>query len=181
MPRKEITRLLSSYLCILTSKLCNVKQVEPACYSERRVREKKEKESHNWLRLLRGGGGGRSPRRKIKTHRRQCKMSSSKKIELNRVLRQVVICLRPRNPYQPPYTHCIRVYVQYTYWHREGGESWTREKGTGAIVHKARSTVPNSTKMTDCVSSLETLINTCRKVPLQVNFIRWRHFALVST
>ncbi len=30
------------------------------------------------------------------------------------------------------------------------------------------------------ISNLWTLINTCREVPLQVNFFRWRHFALVS-
>ncbi len=36
-----------------------------------------------------------------------------------------------------------------------------------------------NTNMTGCISTLYTLINTCRKVPLQVNFCRWRHFALV--
>ncbi len=34
--------------------------------------------------------------------------------------------------------------------------------------------------MTECISILQTLINTCRKVHKQVNFFRWRHFALVS-
>ncbi len=34
--------------------------------------------------------------------------------------------------------------------------------------------------MTDSISSLQTLINTCRTVPFQVNFVRWRHLALVS-
>ncbi len=59
--------------------------------------------------------------------------------------------------------------IQYTYSHREGGgESWTREKVRGA------------TTMTACISTLETLINTCRTVPLQVNFFRLRHFALLS-
>ncbi len=42
-----------------------------------------------------------------KTHRRQCKMSSSKIL----TLRQVFICLKSRTPYPPPpVTHCIIVY-----------------------------------------------------------------------
>jgi hypothetical protein len=46
--------------------------------------------------------------------------------------------LRPALSYDPPPTHCIRVYtIQYTYSHREGGEELTREKVRGAIVHKA--------------------------------------------
>jgi hypothetical protein len=35
--------------------------------------------------------------------------------------------------------------------------------------------------MTDCIFILYTLINTCRKVPLQVSVFRGRHFAFVST
>ena len=56
-------------------------------------------------------------------------MSSSK--------RQVFICLRPRTPY-PPLT-------LYTYSHSEGGwESWTREMGRVASVHKAGSKIPGT-------------------------------------
>ncbi len=71
------------------------------------------------------------------------------------------ICLRPRTqiPPPPPYT-CI----QYTYSHREvgmEGESRTREKVRGQKFTKFAN-------ITDCISSQETLINTCRKVPLQV-------------
>jgi hypothetical protein len=63
----------------------------------------------------------------------------------------------------PPYT----LYTVYcTYSHREGGmESWIREN-----MRWAQSWVKN-TNMIGWKS---------RKVPLQVNFFRWRHFALVS-
>ncbi len=42
----------------------------------------------------------------------------------------------------------------------KGGESWTREKLRGATVHKAGSKIP--TWLTEHISNLWTLINTCR-------------------
>jgi hypothetical protein len=54
-----------------------------------------------------------------KTHRRQCKMSSSKKLTCKGALRQMFICLRPRTPYTL-YT-CIHYTVLST-THREAGE-----------------------------------------------------------
>jgi hypothetical protein len=91
-----------------------------------------------------------------------------KKLTYKGTLRQVFICLMPRTPYPPPPppTHFIRIYVQFTFSYREGkrGESWTREKG-----NSSQSWIEN-TIMTDCISSLKILINTCRKVPLQINF-----------
>ncbi len=56
-----------------------------------------------------------------------------------------------------------------------GGELNQRE---GQRVNNSQSWVEN-TNMTDFFSSLETLINTCRKVPNHVNFFRWRHLVLV--
>ena len=75
-----------------------------------------------------------------------------------------------------PTRHTLSVYS--VLWHRElgGRESWTREKVRGAAVYKAGSKIP--TWLT--VSPVYKRINTCRKVPLQVNFFRWRHFALPS-
>jgi hypothetical protein len=54
-----------------------------------------------------GGGGGSSlfpayEPYKDKNHRRQCKMSSSKKLTCNGTVRQVLICLRPSNQYLLP-------------------------------------------------------------------------------
>jgi hypothetical protein len=59
---------------------------------------------------------------KDKTHRRQCKMSSSKELTCKVTLRQVFICLRPRTPGHPPLTHCIRVHSIHIHTGRgEGG------------------------------------------------------------
>ncbi len=44
----------------------------------------------------------------------------------------------------------------------------------GVTVHKAGSKI--GTNMTACISSLQTLTNTCRKVPLQVNFFQMTTF-----
>jgi hypothetical protein len=48
---------------------------------------------------------------------------------------------------------------------------------TVSLVYK----LYENTEVTDCVSSLWTLIDTCRKVSLQVSFFRWRHFSLVAS
>ncbi len=85
-------------------------------------------------------------------------MSSSKKLSCTGTLQEVFICLRPRIPYLPPYT--LYKCIQYAYSHREEGEG--EEKRLEG--HNSQSWVENI----------------CRKVPLQVHFFRWRHFALVS-
>ncbi len=72
----------------------------------------------------------------------------------------------PMTPCSTPSLHTV--YVQVLIYRGMGGgglESWTREKVRGATVHKSGSKIPT------CISSLSTLINTCRKVPLQVNFL----------
>ncbi len=86
---------------------------------------------------------------------------------------QMFICLKPRSPYLPPrltlYSKCtcIRVNSILNHTGKGGmGVSWTRGKGRGATVHKAGSKI--LTWLTDCISSLWTLINTCREVPLPV-------------
>ncbi len=78
----------------------------------------------------------------------------------------------PAPPFKTLYT-CL----QYTYSQGRGVESWTREKVRGAIVHKAGSKIPTWLTVSPVY---KTLINTCRKVPFQINFFRCRHFALVS-
>jgi hypothetical protein len=95
-------------------------------------------------------------------------MSLSKKFICKGTLRQVFICLRPRTPYPPCTLYSIRVCVQYTYSHREGREIRTRENGERG--NSSQNWVEN-TNMTNCISSLYTLKNTIRKVPLQVNFL----------
>jgi hypothetical protein len=99
-----------------------------------------------------------------------------KKLTCKGTLRQVFICLITPPPH-PPVTHCIRT---CTYTHREGGrgERWTREKVRGAKVHKAGSKIP--TWLTWLNVSPVRSENTCRKITLQVIFLKWRHFALVS-
>ncbi len=84
-------------------------------------------------------------------------------------LRQVFICLWPRTPYSPPPAYTLYTCIIHRGMGRGGG-NWTREKVRRATVHKP------TWLMTDCISSLQTLINTCRKVPLQVNLVgivRW--------
>jgi hypothetical protein len=64
------------------------------------------------------------------------------------------------------------VYTVYLLIHTgkgERGRDGTKEKVREATVYKARS---KNTSMTDCISSLKTLINTCRRVPLQVIYFR---------
>jgi hypothetical protein len=45
------------------------------------------------------------------TNRKQCKMSSSKKLTCRGTFRQVFICLRPRTPYPPP-VHTVYLFAQ---------------------------------------------------------------------
>jgi hypothetical protein len=81
-----------------------------------------------------------SARGKIRRIEGNAKCRHLNKLTCKGTLRQVFICLRPRTPYPPLYTLYT---VQYTYSHREGGESLTREKVRGATVHKAGSKIPN--------------------------------------
>ncbi len=107
-------------------------------------------------------------RRKIdKTHRKQCKMSSSKKMTCKGTLRQVFICLFPRTSYPPPPPiHTVCVYTVYLFT-REGGDLNQREGERG---NSSQSWVEN-TNITDCISSLLALINTYPKVPFHVSFL----------
>ncbi len=73
-------------------------------------------------------------------------------------------------PPPPPTLNTVYVHVIINTEKGGGGER-TREKVEkvkGATVHRAGSKITN---MTECVSTPLTLINTCRKVPLQVNSI----------
>ncbi len=65
-----------------------------------------------------------------------------------------------------PPLHIVYVYTIYLFTQEEGegGEVNQREGWRG---NSSQSCVDN-TYMIDCISSLYTLINTCRKVPLQV-------------
>jgi hypothetical protein len=70
-----------------------------------------------------------------------------KKLTCNGTLRQVFIRLRARTLYPPPLhtvftkLHVYTVYL-FTQGRRGRGESWTREKGRGATVHKAKWKIP---------------------------------------
>ncbi len=94
-----------------------------------------------------------------------------KKITRKGTLRQVFNCLRPHPFLWPPYPpHTVFVYSVYLF---------TQGRGRGARLEWQQFTKLGrleNTNMTDCISSLETLINNCREVPLEVNIYRWRHF-----
>ncbi len=76
-------------------------------------------------------------------------------------LRQVFICLKPRSSYPPSLTHCIRVYTTVYYSHSEGG----RVEPERRLEVQQFTKLGGNTNMTDFISSLYTLINTCRTVP----------------
>ncbi len=83
-----------------------------------------------------------------------------------------------RTPAIPPSpSHCILyTCIQYTYSHREGAR--------GIVEPERRFQGQQFTKLVETPTWLNVspfyLINTCREVLFQVNFFRWRHFALVS-
>ncbi len=66
-----------------------------------------QKGTGSWIRIRNTGGRYNLEPQKNKPHRRQCKMSSSKKFTCKGTLRQVIIFLRSRTPV-PPLT-CITV------------------------------------------------------------------------
>jgi hypothetical protein len=101
----------------------------------------------SWRTLGEGGALGY----KDKTHRRQCKMSSSIKIELWRdIAAGVYLSEAQKTCPSPLYT--LYKCIQYVYLFIEGrGESWTREKVRGG--NSSQSWVEN-TNMTDCICSL---------------------------
>ncbi len=78
--------------------------------------------------MLGGMEGGKAY--KDKTQRKQCKMSSSKKLTRKKTSRQVFIWLRPRTPYPTLFIYCIRVSV-YLFTQRGGG-------GVGEPVRKKK-------------------------------------------
>ncbi len=80
-------------------------------------------------------------------------------------------CLSVRYP-PPPFTHCIRT---CTFTQGRGAER-TREKVRETTVHKLGRKYQHGWLYLQSI----TLINACRKGPLQVNVFRLRHFALVS-
>jgi hypothetical protein len=116
-------------------------------------------------------------RRKIRLIEGNAKRRHLKKFTCKGTLRQVFICLRPPPllwPHILPYTLCICVYCKLIHTGKAGGG---RDEPERRLEEQQFTPWVENTNMADCISSLLTLINTCRKVPLQV---RWRHFALVS-
>ncbi len=84
------------------------------------------------------------------------------------------------DPIPPPPALCVRVFcilIHTGNWWGGGGKKLTREMVSGATVYKAGSKIPTWLTLSPVY---KLVINTCLKVPLQVNFVRWRHFALVS-
>ncbi len=96
-------------------------------------------------------------------------MSSSKNFICKSTLRQMFICLRPRTPYHPPLTHCIHVYSILIHTEKGGGGELNQKEG---LRGNSLQSQVEDTNMTDCIFSLLSLINTCRKVTFQVIFFR---------
>ncbi len=69
----------------------------------------------------------------------------------------------------PPPLQTVYVRVYSINIHTGGGGELNQREGKRG--NSSQSWVKN-TKMTGCISSLKTLINICRKVPLQVNIFR---------
>jgi hypothetical protein len=104
-------------------------------------------------------------------------MSSSEKIDLLRDFMAGVYLSRAQIdpiPTHPPLTHSILIHTG------KGGEEGGRIEPERRLEGQKLTKLGRNTNMTDCTSSLWTIINTCRKVPLHDNFFRW-HFSLVST
>jgi hypothetical protein len=95
-------------------------------------------------------------------------MSSSKKIYLSRNFKVGVHLPGARTPYPPLHTTCIRVYIILIHTVKgERGEELNQREGWRGNSSQSW----GNTNMTDCISSIKTLIDTCRKVPLQSFFL----------
>ncbi len=117
--------------------------------------------------------------RKIRLIECKSKCRHLKKFTCKGTLRQVFIWLRPRTPIpSTPYSlyNVYRILIhtggggggEVELERMEEGQQFTK---LGWKYQHDRLYLPRLCK---------TLINTCRKFSLQVNFFRWRHFALVS-
>jgi hypothetical protein len=118
-----------------------------------------------------------SQRRRTRLIESNAKCRHLRKLTCKGTLQQVFICLRPRTPYLPP-----RPYTLYTCIHtesyslihqRKGG----REGGELNLVKPERrregqqfTKLGRKYQLTDCISSVQNLINTYCKGPLQVIF-----------
>jgi hypothetical protein len=96
-----------------------------------------------------------------------------KKLTCKWTLQQVFYLSEAQNPIHPP-LHTVYVYT-VTLIHTGKGGRVEPEKRFNSL----QSWVEN-TNMTYCISSLQTLINICRKVPFQVNFFQKTTFVLLS-
>jgi hypothetical protein len=111
-------------------------------------------------------------------------MSSSYKILPARHFAAGVYLSEAQNPISPPLPYTLYTCKLYTYSYVEGGGELNQregERGNGGeyllLGWKYHHDWMYARKF--AISSLETLKNTGRKVPLRVIF-RWRHFALTS-
>ena len=79
---------------------------------------------------------GRLSSQKVKTHRRQCKMTSSNNLTWKWTLRPDVYLSADQNPIPPPPSHTVHVYTVYLFTQGregrgEGGELNQRERQRG--------------------------------------------------
>ncbi len=141
-------------------------------------------------------------------YRYKRKMSSLKKLTCKWTLWQAFICLMPpllgfclgwssnsvgsesgqiqsvklqqnmvSNRTEHPPSHTLSAHT--VLWHKAGWRIEPERRLEGQQFTKlGRKYIRHLT--VSPLSSLQTLINTCRKVPLQINFFRWRHVVLVS-
>jgi hypothetical protein len=91
-------------------------------------------------------------------------MYSSKKITCKGTLRQVFICLSCT----PPPLHNVQYTYMYLFTLRRGGGRVQPKK---SLERQHFTKMGRKKNMSECISSLSNLINTNRKVPLQVIFL----------
>jgi hypothetical protein len=94
----------------------------------------------------------------------------------NGTLGQVFISLRPRTSYPPP-PYTLSTYSRYTIHTINAGKGGVESERMGEGQQFTKLGLKYQHMTLQPINSH----GTCRKVPIQVNFLRWRHVALVPT
>jgi hypothetical protein len=111
-------------------------------------------------------------RRKIRLIEGNAKGRHLKKLTCKGTLQKLFICLRPRTP--SPLTHCIRE-DSILIHSGNGGEARVEpeRRGEGQQGREQITKLAENTNKTECTQEIQSTNSdkTCRKVPLQFNFL----------